>query len=147
MSFENQLSDIFDLDIWELKPQYKSSNQLQTDFESSAINLEESMTNPKEEVDTSRELIYTNNVDNNKIINIFIQSDLNIQFLNNVVDSLFYNSKVSIFKVQSTDIQLDSNEVNLFEEEFILDKGDLLSIQNKKHILSKLYEYADFKSR
>jgi hypothetical protein len=147
MSFESQLSDIFDLDIWELKPQYKSSTQSQADFENSTINLEESMTNSKQEVDASRELVYTNNVDSNRIINIFIQSDINIKFLNNITDSLFFDSKLSIFRVPSTDIQLDSNEVNLFEEEFILDKDDLLSIQNKKHIQSKLYEYSDFKSR
>ncbi|WP_150468256.1 chloroquine resistance protein [Francisella sp. SYW-9] len=147
MSFENQLSDIFDLDIWELKPQYKSSSQSQADFENNTINSEESIVSLKQEVDVTKELVYTNSIDSNKIINIFIQKDLNIQFLNNIVDGLFFNSKVSIFRVQSSDIQLESKEVNLFEKDFILDSDKLLSVQNKKYILSKLYEHADFKSK
>ncbi|API86890.1 hypothetical protein [Francisella uliginis] len=147
MSFENQLSDIFDLDIWELKPQYKSSNQLQTDNENSNVNLEEITVDLKQNSLISRELVYTNNIDSNKIINIFIENDLNTNFLNNIVDNLFFNSKVSIFRIQSTDFQTDLNEINLFEKDFILEGSNLLSTQNKKHILAKLYEYADFKSR
>ncbi|MED7789403.1 chloroquine resistance protein [Francisella sp. 19X1-34] len=147
MSFESQLSDIFDLDIWELKPQYKLSSQSQIDFENVTVNLDEPIAEFKQEPAITEELIYKNNIVSNKIINIFIQSDLNVQFLNKVVDNLFFNSKVSIFRVQSTDIQLDSNEVNLFEKDFISKKVNLLSAQNKKYMLSKLYEYADFKSR
>ncbi|ASG68038.1 hypothetical protein fh0823_05400 [Francisella halioticida] len=143
MSFESQLGDIFDLDIWELKSQYKSLNHLQTD--SKPTKPKEFISAIEQKQVSSEKLIYTNNIDSNKTINIFLANKPNVRFLKNIVDNLFFNSKVNVYKVQSLGLRNDHDEINLFEKDFIADNGNILSVESKKYILSKLHKYADFK--
>lgn len=149
MSFESQLSDIFDLDIWELKPQYKQYKQLnhsQADNDDHQKPLE-TIIDTKQEQINAKELIYTNEIASSKVINLYLENNFNINFFKNVMSSLFFNSKVNIYKIQSSDFQNDENDINLFEKDFTTNSNNLLSAKNKKDILSKLYKYADFKTR
>ena len=146
MSFENQLSDIFNLDIWELKPQYKQLNDSQTHNDDHQKSLK-TIIDTKQELVNTKELIYTNKIDSNKVINLYLENKLNINFLKNIISNLFFNSKVNIYKAQSLDFQNDENVINLFEKDFTTNSNNLLSAKNKKDILSNLYKYADFKTR
>ncbi|MED7819815.1 MULTISPECIES: chloroquine resistance protein [unclassified Francisella] len=145
MNFEDQLRDVFDLDIWELKPQYKTIHKSQLGINDYQETLEVIEDEP-EHLD-NKSLIYTNNIESNKVINIFLVNNLNLEFLKNITESLFFNSKVNLYKIESLDLQDISNEINLFEKDFIINASDLLSYQSKKNILSQLYKYADFKVR
>lgn len=145
MNFEDQLRDVFDLDIWELKPQYKTIHKSQLGINDYQETLEVIEDEP-EHLD-NKSLIYTNNIESNKVINIFLVNNLNLEFLKNITKSLFFNSKVNLYKIESLDIQDTSNEINLFEKDFIINASDLLSYQSKKNILSQLYKHADFKVR
>ncbi|ORU65454.1 chloroquine resistance protein, partial [Francisella tularensis subsp. holarctica] len=82
-----------------------------------------------------------------KIINILISTKLNLTFLKNIANSLFFNSKVSIYKSNDISSFEKLGGINLNEKDLFTNNIDLLSIQNKKYILSKLYKYADFSSR
>ncbi|MWY56062.1 chloroquine resistance protein, partial [Francisella tularensis] len=62
-------------------------------------------------------------------------------------NSLFFNSKVSIYKSNDISSFEKLGGINLNEKDLFTNNIDLLSIQNKKYILSKLYKYADFSSR
>lgn len=141
MSFASQIEEIFGVDIWELKPQYKTSQQNQTTNDAQQQN----------EIITAdlndSELIYTNEITSSKIINILISTKLNLTFLKNIANSLFFNSKVSIYKSNDISSFEKLGGINLNEKDLFTNNIDLLSIQNKKYILSKLYKYADFSSR
>ncbi|ABO46801.1 hypothetical protein [Francisella tularensis] len=141
MSFASQIEEIFGVDIWELKPQYKTSQQNQTTNDAQQQN--EIITADLNDL----ELIYTNEITSSKIINILISTKLNLTFLKNIANSLFFNSKVSIYKSNDISSFEKLGGINLNEKDLFTNNIDLLSIQNKKYILSKLYKYADFSSR
>lgn len=75
MSFASQIEEIFGVDIWELKPQYKTSQQNQTTNDVQQQN--EIITADLNDL----ELIYTNEITSSKIINILISTKLNLTFL------------------------------------------------------------------
>ncbi|MBK2114098.1 chloroquine resistance protein, partial [Francisella orientalis] len=91
MDFVRQLEDIFGIDVWELKPEYRFTQQIETqtiteklvDVEPSGKNLE---------------IVYTNEVDSSKIINILLTDKLDISFLKQIVTNLFFKSNVCIYK-------------------------------------------------
>ncbi|APA83034.1 chloroquine resistance protein [Francisella tularensis] len=141
MSFASQIEEIFGVDIWELKPQYKTSQQNQTTNDAQQQN--EVITADLNDL----ELIYTNEIASSKIINILTSTKLNLTFLKNIANNLFFNSKVSIYKSNDISSFEKLGGINLNEKDLFTDNIELLSIQNKKYILSKLYEYADFSSR
>ncbi|AVC44276.1 chloroquine resistance protein [Francisella tularensis subsp. novicida] len=141
MSFASQIEEIFGVDIWELKPQYKTSQQNQTTNDAQQQN--EVITADLNDL----ELIYTNEITSSKIINILTSTKLNLTFLKNIANNLFFNSKVSIYKSNDISSFEKLGGINFNEKDLFTDNIDLLSIQNKKYILSKLYEYADFSSR
>ncbi|APC91502.1 MULTISPECIES: chloroquine resistance protein [Francisella] len=141
MSFVSQIEEVFGIDMWELKPQYKAMQQNQATND----------TQQQDEIITANqnhlELIYSNEVTSSKIINILLSAKLNLAFLKNIVNSLFFNSKVSIYKSNDISFFEKLEGINLCEKDLLSDNTELLSIQNKKYILSKLYEYADFSSK
>lgn len=141
MSFASQIEEIFGVDIWELKPQYKTSQQNQTTNDAQQQN--EVITADLNDL----ELIYTNEITSSKIINILTSTKLNLTFLKNIANNLFFNSKVSIYKSNDISSFEKLEGINLNEKDLFTDNIETLSIQNKKYILSKLYEYADFSSR
>ena len=141
MSFISQIEEVFGVDVWELKPQYKAMQQNQATND----------TQQQDEIITVNpnhlELIYSNEVTSSKIINILLSAKLNLAFLKNIANSLFFNLKVSIYKSNDISFFEKLEGINLSEKDLLNDNTELLSIQNKKYILSKLYEYADFISR
>ena len=141
MSFVSQIEEVFGVDVWELKPQYKAMQQNQATND----------TQQQDEIITVNpnhlELIYSNEVTSSKIINILLSAKLNLAFLKNIANSLFLNSKVSIYKSNDISFFEKLEGINLSEKDLLSDNTGLLSIQNKKYILSKLYEYADFIAR
>ena len=141
MSFVNPIEEIFGVDIWELKPKYKTQQQNQT---TNDVRQQEEVII---EDQSHLQLIYSNEVTSSKIINIITSAKMNLTFLKNIANSLFFNSKVSIYKSNDISYFEKLEGINLSEKDLISDNNDLLSIQNKKYILSKLYEYADFSSR
>lgn len=138
MSFVSQIEEVFGVDVWELKPQYKAMQQNQATNDTQQQN-EIIVVNPN-----YLELIYSNEVKSSKIINILLSAKLNLAFLKNIANSLFLNLKVSIYKSNDISFFEKLEGINLSEKDLLNDNTELLSIQNKKYILSKLYEYADF---
>lgn len=142
MSFVSQIEEVFGVDVWELKPQYKAMQQNQATND----------TQQQDEIIAVKpnhlELIYSNEIKSSKIINILLSAKLNLAFLKNIANSLFLNLKVSIYKSNDISFFEKLEGINLSEKDLLNDNTELLSIQNKKYILSKLYdEYADFISR
>ncbi|AJI54177.1 hypothetical protein [Francisella philomiragia] len=139
MDFVRQLEDVFGIDIWELKPEYRFTQQIETqtiteklvDAESSGKNLE---------------IVYTNEVDSPKIINILLTDKLDISFLKQIVTNLFFKSNVCIYKTNNINSFHSLEGINIAENDFISNDYKLLDIQNKKTILSNLYKYADFRA-
>ncbi|NDT65812.1 chloroquine resistance protein, partial [Francisella tularensis subsp. holarctica] len=128
MSFASQIEEIFGVDIWELKPQYKTSQQNQTTNDVQQQN--KIITADLNDL----ELIYTNEITSSKIINILISTKLNLTFLKNIANSLFFNSKVSIYKSNDISSFEKLGGINLNEKDLFTNNIDLLSIQNKKYI-------------
>ncbi|ORM39261.1 chloroquine resistance protein [Francisella endosymbiont of Ornithodoros moubata] len=141
MSFVSQIEEVFGVDVWELKPQYKAMQQNQATNDTQQQD-EIIAVNPNH-----LELIYSNEVKSSKIINILLSAKLNLAFLKNIANSLFLNLKVSIYKSNDISFFEKLEGINLSGKDLLNDNTELLSIQNKKYILSKLYEYADFISR
>ncbi|MBN3685334.1 chloroquine resistance protein, partial [Francisella tularensis subsp. holarctica] len=127
MSFASQIEEIFGVDIWELKPQYKTSQQNQTTNDVQQQN--KIITADLNDL----ELIYTNEITSSKIINILISTKLNLTFLKNIANSLFFNSKVSIYKSNDISSFEKLGGINLNEKDLFTNNIDLLSIQNKKY--------------
>ncbi|MFV9973006.1 MAG: chloroquine resistance protein [Francisella endosymbiont of Hyalomma asiaticum] len=142
MSFVSQIEEVFGVDVWELKPQYKKAMQQNQATNDTQQQDEIIAVNPN-----NLELIYSNEVKSSKIINILLSAKLNLAFLKNIANSLFLNLKVSIYKSNDISFFEKLEGINLSEKDLLNDNTELLSIQNKKYILSKLYEYADFISR
>lgn len=125
MDFVRQLEDIFGIDVWELKPEYRFTQQIETqtiteklvDVEPSGKNLE---------------IVYTNEVDSSKIINILLTDKLDISFLKQIVTNLFFKSNVCIYKTNNINSFYSLEGVNLAENDFISNDYKLLDIQNKK---------------
>lgn len=144
MSFENELKQVFDIDIWLLKPQFQQKKEatevLKTDNSSSA-------TNSKKAKETNTcELIYCNNLTSDRTINFVIDKPFNLNFLKNIIEKLFYKSKVSVYYANSinTNLTAAANDLVIYQNDFISLEYNLLSIESKKYILKKLYHYADF---
>lgn len=141
MSFEQQLKDVFDIDIWDLKPQYKIAEPQEN------IEIQEEVSiNDNQPVMDKSQLLYSNGKESSKIINIFIKNTANIAFYKNIFNSLFFESKVNFYQTNNASLD-ECDGINFFEEDFILRDVELLSVQSKKYILSKLYEHADFAIR
>lgn len=137
MSFEKQLKEVFDIDIWQLKSQYKPIEILDDTpkvYEASSS-----------EQDTQNEpqLVYSNDQDSTKLVNIFVSGTKYLSFYKNVAKALFSKSKVNIYSSISNNFTREYDGINLFQDDFMLDGADILSTKNKKYILSKLYPYAD----
>ncbi|GAB4224415.1 MAG: hypothetical protein Kow0076_7100 [Francisella sp.] len=130
MDFFSQVEEVFDIDIWELKPQYKNNQPNKT-------------TNNEKNNNGSLQLIYSNNITRSKIVNFLMYTDINLNFIKNIANSLFYNSKVNIYKLNDNSF-VEIKGINISEKDLFIDRDNFLSIKNKKHILSKLYKYADF---
>ncbi len=138
MSFAKELENVFDIDIWELKPEYKP----QIDTDTTKISIASDIV-PCIVSDT---LIYTNNSSSSKVINIVISNDSQVTFVKVVSKQLFSKSRVNIYKHMNNSSSVD-NSINILSSEFINDDLDLLGVANKKYILEKLYPYADFKTK
>ncbi|QIV96199.1 hypothetical protein EDC55_10112 [Allofrancisella inopinata] len=144
MDFEKELKEVFDIDIWNLKDKYSSNSQKSKQELSSVTTV---VTKKRFFVDAKldNKPIYSNNIDSDRVINIYISEELSINFLKNVIESLFFKSKVNMYKVSKS---LDQQAaINICQKDFILNEFELLSVESKKYILQKLYQYADFSPR
>ncbi|MBK2258871.1 chloroquine resistance protein [Francisella philomiragia] len=139
MDFVRQLEDIFGIDVWELKPEYRFTQQIETQI------ITEKLEDTKS-LEKSLEIIYSNEVDSHKIINILLTDKLDISFLKQIVTNLFFKSNVCIYKTNNINSFHSLEGINLAENDFISNDYKLLDIQNKKAILSNLYKYADFRA-
>ncbi|AIT08639.1 hypothetical protein LO80_00710 [Candidatus Francisella endociliophora] len=138
MNFENQLQEVFDIDLWELKEQYKPCKS------ESLVVAEEQKETQNEEAVIEPQLLYSNEKNSSKLINFFISDTLNINLYKNIAANLFFNSQINIFHSEIDPVLDKYKGINILEKDLIIKDTDLLSIQSKKNILSKLYEYADF---
>ncbi|KEI35608.1 hypothetical protein FRA_31c04240 [Francisella sp. W12-1067] len=141
MDFEKELKEVFDIDIWNLKDKYSSNSQKSKQELSTVATI---VTKKSFFVDAKldNKPIYSNNLDSDRVINIYISEELSINFLKNVIESLFFKTKVNMYKVSKS---LDQQAaINIYQKDFISDEFELLSVESKKYILQKLYQYADF---
>ena len=153
MNFENDIKQIFDIDIWQLKPQYsqeKSNSMEDLDISDTSeikgavqIDIDNSL------IIHTNELAYCNDIASQKVVNIFIDKSFNLNFLKNIAKKIFYKSKVNIYYGNATDSNAtdDNGALVINQGDFISQEHSLLSIDNKKYILEKLYPYADFKAK
>lgn len=88
MSFVSQIEEVFGVDIWELKPQYKIAQQNQT------INDVRQQEEVITEHQNHLQLIYSNEVTSSKIINILTSAKMNLTFLKNIINSIFLIQKL-----------------------------------------------------
>lgn len=141
MSFESQLKDVFDIDIWQLKSQYMPIKD-----DNLADNIKVNVNSDKT-TQITPEILYSNDIDSHKAINIFISDSSSINFYKNIAASLFFKSKVNIYSYQPlTDLE-NINSINITDKELLKDGVDLFSLESKRNILEKLYQYADFSSK
>lgn len=144
MSFENELKQVFDIDIWQLKPQF--SQQRASEIQASNISeIIETAIAVETTIKEDRELVYFNGVTSEKVIKFFIDESFNLNFLKNIVEKLFYESKVSVYYGDS-DLTAEKDVLVINQNDFISSEYSLLSLENKKYVLEKLYQYADFKT-
>jgi hypothetical protein len=155
MSFENELKQVFNIDIWQIKPQFSQEKHSALEDFSDIKTLK-----TVEKIDTileskvndnflfTTELVYCNDMSSDRVINFFIDQSFNLNFLKNIIDKLFYKSKVNIYYGSSANSKLadESDALVINQDDFISQEHSLLSVENKKHILEKLYQYADFKT-
>ena len=150
MNFENELKQVFDIDIWQLKPQFsqENSNEVATlEVEISDV-VDVKTIEDAPDIEIVNQLVYCNDVASDRVVNFFIEESFNLNFLKNIVEKVFYKSKVSIYYGNS----LNSKAVNvrgalvINQDDFISAEHSLLSVESKKYILEKLYQYADFKT-
>ncbi|QIV94676.1 chloroquine resistance protein [Allofrancisella frigidaquae] len=144
MDFEKELKEVFDIDIWNLKDKYSSNSQKSKQELSTVATI---VTKKSFFVDAKldNKPIYSNNLDSDRVINIYISEELSINFLKNVIESLFFKTKVNMYKVSKSLGQQAA--INIYQKDFISDEFELLSVESKKYILQKLYQYADFSPR
>jgi len=153
MSFENEIKQVFDIDIWQLKPQYsqEKSNDIEALDTPDAVEVKATV---QTDVDNNpvvihtNELAYSNDIASEKVVNIFIDKSFNLNFLKNITEKLFFKSKVNIYYGSTTNSKsIDEKGVlAINQDDFISQEHSLLSVENKKYILEKLYQYADFKT-
>ncbi len=95
MSFENELKQVFNIDIWQIKPQFlqKNSNEIETLGAETSDTVEIRATEDTESIEIVNSLAYCNDVVSDKIINFFIDQSFNLNFLKNIIDKLFYKIK------------------------------------------------------
>ena len=153
MNFENEIKQVFDIDIWQLKSQYSQENP--NDMEAlDTPDAVEVKTTVQIDVDNSpviihtNELAYSNDIASEKAVNIFIDKSFNLSFLKNITEKLFFKSKVNIYYGSATNSNATDQKgaLAINQGDFISQEHSLLSVENKKHILEKLYQYADFKT-
>lgn len=148
MSFDKELQDIFGIDVWLVKPHFKKTDEEKIDSEQ-LIKIEEpQVENVKtgavdDSNDIETKLIYSNDNQSSKIINIFISEDHNLNFVKNICEKLFYKSCANIYIGQHS----CENNINIDFKDCLLKDNDVLSTSNKEYILSKLYQYADFTTK
>ena len=150
MSFENELKQVFNIDIWQIKPQFlqKNSNEIETLGAETSDTVEIKATEDTKNIEIVNPLAYCNDVVSDRVINFFIDQSFNLNFLKNIIDKLFYKSKVNIYYGSSTNDKV-ANEKGVLvinQNDFISAEHSLLSVESKKYILEKLYQYADFKT-
>ena len=154
MNFENELKQVFDIDIWQLKPQFSQEkfNGIEGLDISDTIEIKATV---QTDIDNNfiahthtDELVYCNDIISEKVINLFIEESLNINFLKNITEKLFYKSMVNIYIGSSTNSKFtcEKGTLVIHQSDFVSQEYSLLSIENKKYILEKLYPYADFKT-
>ena len=118
-----------------LKPEYKESKQ-NVDDKTVVISQNTS------EIKISS-LLYSNNVVSDKVINIMITKGSILSFIKELSNRLFSKSTVNIYN-NLPESSNDISTINIYDSEFISEEYSLLSVSSKKHILTKLYNYADF---
>lgn len=138
MSFEKQLKEVFDIDIWELKSQYQPAEI--SDNMSKVCEASSSEQNTQNEP----QLLYSNGKDSSKLINVFVSDATFLIFYKNIANALFLKSKVNIYSYTCNSSIQEYAGINLFQDDFTLNGVAMLSTSNKKYILSKLYPHADF---
>ncbi|MFC4891702.1 chloroquine resistance protein [Pseudofrancisella aestuarii] len=135
MSFDKEFSEILGLTLWELKPSFKTA--------------EEKL--PIKKVDIKPDeikLIFSNSLESNKNINLFISNQDHLSFFKSISFSLFFNSKVNIYHYNSDLTQNTlENSINIYDKDILKDFSNINSSINKKYIFSKLYESSDFTSK
>ena len=147
MNFENELKQVFDIDIWQLKAQFSQGNS----NESKILDISSTVAIKAIEetkIKAVNELAYCNNVISEKIINFFVDKSFNLSFLKKIIQKLFYKSKVSVYYGNSINFEstVEKGGLLINQNEFILQEYSLLSVENKKNILERLHQYADFKT-
>ncbi len=153
MNFENELKQVFDIDIWQLKPQFYQEKHRNLDIKDveSLENIDDTMIVETLTADNSlayHDLVYSNKISSDKVINFIIQKSISLTFLKNIIEKLFYKSKVCIYYASSTNDKVanENGALVINQEDFIQQDYKLFSVESKKYILEKLYQYADFKT-
>ncbi|QLE78347.1 hypothetical protein FLM55_00780 [Francisella sp. Scap27] len=148
MSFDNEIQEIFDIDVWLIKPTFVEKDKKELDLiksEPKESQLPDIKIEPINKTKTiESRLIYSTKNESSKIINIFIAEEKNISFIKNICEKLFYNSSTNIYVGE---YQARDNNINIDFKNCLLDDKEILSIASKKHILEKLYQYADFTTK
>ncbi|AXA33869.1 hypothetical protein [Francisella adeliensis] len=152
MSFDNEIQEIFDIDVWLIKPAFveKDENELESDKpelqESQPQDIKtevvDELVNEAKAVESK--LIYSTENESSKVINIFIAEEKNLNFIKNICKKLFYNSSTNIYIGK---YHIKDDNININFRDCLLEDKEILSITNKKHILEKLYQYADFTTK
>lgn len=138
MSFNQDIHDIFDIDIWCLKDSYKNNVTLES--KNSDV-VETNVTKSESKYD----LLLSIDNDSDKLINFFI-SDINVlNLIKKISTAMFYNSKVCIYGYNNLPDLNDIEGINIVDKNFIADYSTILSVDSKKEIFKKLYEYSDIK--
>ncbi len=155
MNFENELKQVFDIDIWQVKPQFSQKEYCafedSSDIKALKTVAQIDITLDAEVCDSSflgNEMAYCNDISSDKVVNLFIDKSFNLNFLKEIVEKLFYRSKVNIYYGSSANYKLANKNGTLIinQDDFISQEHSLLSVESKKSILEKLYQYADFKT-
>ncbi len=146
MLFDKNISEVFGIDVWQLKPEYSSK----IDIDDSMVeSVEETIMEAKIENDVSEkstkpvsDILYSNNVNSSKKISIYISTDESLDLFKEVTLKMFYKSSVNIY---SNNTQKDSAlGITISGKDIVKDFSEVNSLENKKSIFTKCYEYADF---
>ena len=149
MNFEDELKRVFDIDIWQLKPQFSQEKDIHAEvLDTEILDAVDIKTKVEGNIGITNELAYCNDIASDKVINLFIDKSFNLTFLKNIIDNLFYRSKVSAYysSLEDSGSIDEKGALVIYQNNFISQEHRFLSVENKKHILAKLYQYADFKT-
>ena len=149
MNFEDELKRVFDIDIWQLKPQFSQEKDIHAEvLDTEMLDTVDIKTKVEANIGITNELAYCNDIVSDKVINLFINKSFNLNFLKNIIDNLFYRSKVTAYYSSLGDSGSvdEKGALVINQNNFISQEHSFLSVESKKHILEKLYQYADFKT-